>query len=102
MSTKSRLPGDVPDELPRELVELGKRIAVLPANLQRDLEPNYNQVVDYGSGIYRQIIHADAAEHATGVKHGLPLQKTSRWRRHSAVLQRLPVSPPAHWLLYVP
>ena len=46
MISKSRLPGDVPDELPRELVELGKRIAGLPAGLQRDLEPNYNQVVD--------------------------------------------------------
>src|SRR5579863_6252147 len=46
MTSKSRLPGDVPDELPRELVELGKRIAGLPADFQRDLEPNYNQVVD--------------------------------------------------------
>ena len=46
MTSKSRLPGDVPDELPRELVELGKRIAGLPSGLSRDLEPNYNQVVD--------------------------------------------------------
>ena len=46
MTTNSRLPGDVPDELPRELVELGKRIAVMPASFQRDLEPIYNQVID--------------------------------------------------------
>lgn len=46
MTTKSRLPGDIPDELPRELVELGKRIAVMPACHQRDLEPIYSQVVD--------------------------------------------------------
>jgi hypothetical protein len=46
MSSKSRLPGDVPDELPRELVELGKRIAGLPVGFQQDLEPNFNQVVD--------------------------------------------------------
>ncbi|HEY2249458.1 MAG TPA: transcriptional regulator [Planctomycetaceae bacterium] len=46
MTIKSRLPGDVPDELPRELVELGKRIAGLPTGFQKDLEPNYNQVVD--------------------------------------------------------
>ncbi|HEY3968526.1 MAG TPA: transcriptional regulator [Planctomycetaceae bacterium] len=46
MDNKSRLPGDVPDELPRELIELGKRIAGLPSGLQHDLEPIYNQVVD--------------------------------------------------------
>lgn len=46
MDNKSRLPGDVPDELPRELIELGKRITGLPAGFQQDLEPIYNQVVD--------------------------------------------------------
>lgn len=46
MTSKSRLSGDVPDELPRELVELGKRIAGMPAGYQRDLEPIYNQVID--------------------------------------------------------
>jgi hypothetical protein len=46
MATNSRLPGEVPDELPRELIELGKRIAVMPATYQRDLEPIYNQVID--------------------------------------------------------
>ena len=46
MSAKSRLPGDVSDELPRELIELGKRIASLPDSRQRDLEPIYTQVVD--------------------------------------------------------
>jgi hypothetical protein len=46
MTIKSRLPGDVPDELPRELIELGKRITGLPAGFQHDLEPIYNQVVD--------------------------------------------------------
>jgi argininosuccinate lyase len=46
MTSKSRLPGDVPDELPRELVELGTRIAGMPAGYQRDLEPIYNQVID--------------------------------------------------------
>ena len=46
MANNSRLPGDVPDELPRELIELGKRIAVMPTAVQRDLEPIYNQVID--------------------------------------------------------
>jgi hypothetical protein len=46
MTSKSRIPGDVPDELPRELVELGKRIAGMPVVYQRDLEPIYSQVVD--------------------------------------------------------
>ena len=39
MTSKSRLPGDVADELPRELIELGKRIAGMPDSYQRDLEP---------------------------------------------------------------
>ena len=43
---KSRLPGDASDELPRELIELGKRISVIPVSHQRDLETVYNQVVD--------------------------------------------------------
>jgi len=42
----SRLPGDTPDELPRELIELGRRIAQMPAGCQSELEPVYNQVVD--------------------------------------------------------
>jgi hypothetical protein len=46
MEKKSRLPLDLPDELPRELVELGQRIAALPPGVALDLEPIYNQVVD--------------------------------------------------------
>ena len=46
MTSKSRIPGEVPDELPRELIELGKHIAGLPVVYQRDLEPIYNQVID--------------------------------------------------------
>lgn len=46
MSQNSRLPGDATDELPRELVELGKRISTIPLVYQRDLEVVYGQVVD--------------------------------------------------------
>lgn len=46
MSTQSRLPQDTADELPRELVELGRRIAAIPAPYQRDLDALYSQVVD--------------------------------------------------------
>ncbi len=46
MSTKSRLPNDSGEELPRELVELGKRISQIPRELQGDLETYYTQVVD--------------------------------------------------------
>lgn len=42
----SRIPGELPDELPRELIELGRRIAGLPAAAQTELEPVYSQVVD--------------------------------------------------------
>jgi hypothetical protein len=46
MNTNSRLQGQSSDELPRELVELGRRIAGMPAPYQRDLECLYGQVVD--------------------------------------------------------
>jgi argininosuccinate lyase len=46
MSHKSRLPGETGDELPRELIELGKKIAAIPMAYQRDLEPIYNQVIE--------------------------------------------------------
>src|SRR5262245_51103346 len=36
MSHKSRLPGETGDELPRELIELGKKIAAIPMAYQRD------------------------------------------------------------------
>jgi hypothetical protein len=42
----SRLPNDAVDELPRELVELGKRIAALPPQYQESLDTCYTQVVD--------------------------------------------------------
>jgi hypothetical protein len=46
MNNKSRLPAEIADELPRELVELGKHIAKLPVGVSSDLEPIFNQVVD--------------------------------------------------------
>jgi hypothetical protein len=45
MNTKSRLPLDA-EELPRELAELGRRIATIPAQYRQELEPVYQQVVD--------------------------------------------------------
>jgi hypothetical protein len=45
MNTRSRLPGDG-EELPRELIELGRRISAVPQTYQRDLKPLYDQVVD--------------------------------------------------------
>jgi hypothetical protein len=41
----SRLP-DQAEELPRELVDLARRIAALPRQQQDDLEVAYNRVVD--------------------------------------------------------
>jgi hypothetical protein len=43
---QSRLPENLPDELPRELVDLARSIAALPANLQPELETAYIRVVD--------------------------------------------------------
>lgn len=46
MSQVPRFPDLASDELPRELVELGKRIAALPESQYRDLEQSFVQVVD--------------------------------------------------------
>lgn len=44
--SSSRIPTDAAEELPRELIELGKRIAAVPSVYQQELEAVYNQVVD--------------------------------------------------------
>jgi len=45
-----RSPNDLPEaarpELPREVIELGRRISALPAGLVKDVEAAYVQVVD--------------------------------------------------------
>lgn len=46
MSTSSRFPPDASEDLPRELIELGRRIAATPSPHHRDLEVLYTQVVD--------------------------------------------------------
>jgi hypothetical protein len=43
---QSRLPDNPPDELPRELIDLARSIAALPANSQPELETAYIRVVD--------------------------------------------------------
>lgn len=45
-NTHSRLPETGTDELPRELVELGKRLALLPNPEQGELPQLYSQVVE--------------------------------------------------------
>ncbi|HXY35289.1 MAG TPA: transcriptional regulator [Planctomycetaceae bacterium] len=46
MSTKSRLPDNPPDELPRELIDLARTIAALPPGYQSQLETAFVRVVD--------------------------------------------------------
>jgi hypothetical protein len=46
MQNATRLPETSSEELPRELVELGKRIAVLPEQYFKELEQPYTQAVD--------------------------------------------------------
>jgi hypothetical protein len=43
---QSRLPEEIPDELPRELIDLARSIAALPLNYQPELETAYVRVVD--------------------------------------------------------
>ena len=46
MREQSRKPDGGSDQLPRELVELGRQIATLPESLTQDLAVSYNQVID--------------------------------------------------------
>jgi len=46
MQNAIRFPESASDELPRELIELGKRIANLPDQSFQQLEEPYTQVVD--------------------------------------------------------
>lgn len=46
MSIQSRLPDNLPEELPRELIDLARSIAALPPNYQNQLETAYVRVVD--------------------------------------------------------
>lgn len=46
MSAHSRFPDQEGEQLPRELIELARRIADLPPEHQPDLESAYNRVVD--------------------------------------------------------
>ncbi len=42
----SRLPENELDELPREIIDFAKHIAVLPGEFQEEMETAYNRVVD--------------------------------------------------------
>ncbi|WP_417850477.1 transcriptional regulator [Thalassoglobus sp.] len=42
----TRIPESTADELPRELIDLGKKIAALPEEHYRELEHSYSQIVD--------------------------------------------------------
>ena len=46
MNSSAQVPESSSDELPRELIELGKCIARMPADLQPNLDAAYIQVVD--------------------------------------------------------
>lgn len=46
MNSSAHVPESSSDELPRELIELGKCIARMPAELQPNLDAAYIQVVD--------------------------------------------------------
>lgn len=46
MQNPLRFPESNTDELPRELIELGKKIAALPEGNYRELEESYSQVVE--------------------------------------------------------
>ncbi|MCH7988512.1 MAG: transcriptional regulator [Planctomycetes bacterium] len=46
MTSQSRIPESVSQELPRELIDLARNIAALPIEQQLELEVTYNQVVE--------------------------------------------------------
>ena len=46
MTSHSRIPEIISQELPRELIDLARNIAALPEEQQLELEVTYNQVVE--------------------------------------------------------
>ncbi len=46
MTSQSRIPESISQELPRELIDLARNIAALPEEQQSELEVTYNQVVE--------------------------------------------------------
>ena len=48
MTNQTRLPGTNSDELPRELIELGRKLATiqLPESEQKEIDTAYSRVVD--------------------------------------------------------
>jgi len=46
MNANPRFPERSAEDLPREVVDLAKHIAALPADLQEDLEASYNRVIE--------------------------------------------------------
>jgi hypothetical protein len=46
MTSQSRIPESISQELPRELIDLARNIAALPEEQQLELEVTYNQVVE--------------------------------------------------------
>ena len=46
MQNPARFPESTANELPRELVELGKKISTLPEDQYQDIANSYSQVVD--------------------------------------------------------
>ena len=46
MNNRARNPQHESEQLPRELIELGRHISSLPEGEQRHLEESYNRVVD--------------------------------------------------------
>ena len=46
MTSQSRIPESISQELPRELIDLARNIAALPQEQQLELEVTYNQVVE--------------------------------------------------------
>ena len=46
MAANSRIPDSDSEELPRELIELGKQIAKLPGAYQAEMEASYLRVID--------------------------------------------------------
>src|SRR6516165_2655371 len=54
---------------------------------------NNDEIIDFRRGVYRQIIHSNAAHDAARAQDDFPLEE-SAWRRlHDTIVQRLPVGP---------
>ena len=85
MTSQSRIPESISQELPRELIDLARNIAALPEEQQLELEVTYNQVVESVRRRRRilALVHEALSQLRLDIKYMMfDLERTRKERDH--------------------